>query len=69
MQVEELGKGIDELREIALAAQEEITMQNKVLDHLGERVGDVQEHVININTKLKQTLEEVSINRYFILRS
>eukprot|EP01035_Chromulina_nebulosa_P019369 gene19369-25236_t len=57
--IEEIGKGVDELREMALAAKEEVTLQNRMLDTLGTKIEDVHEHVVNINEKLKVTLEEV----------
>lgn len=63
----ELGKGIDELREIAVVAREEVTLQNKMLDTLQVRVDDVHDHVININAKLKETLEKVFTNTFHCL--
>lgn len=38
-EIEEIGKGVDILRELALAANEEIKIQNKMLDTLEEKVG------------------------------
>lgn len=51
---------MDQLRELAVAAHEEIKLQNVMLDTLGQKVDDVHEHVFNINADLKTTLEEVS---------
>jgi len=53
-----IGKGVDELRDIALAANEEIKMQSKMLDVLETKIDDVHEHVTTINVKLKTTLDE-----------
>lgn len=58
MEIEEIGKGIDELHQIARQANEEIKIQNKMLDVLEEKVNDVGESVQNVNEKLKVTLEK-----------
>lgn len=57
-EIVEIGKGVDILRELALAANEEVKIQNKMLDTLEEKVNDVHEHVSNINVRLLETLEK-----------
>jgi uncharacterized protein YlxW (UPF0749 family) len=54
-----IGEGVDVLHEIARAAREEITSQNRMLDTLEQKIDDVHEHVTNVNAQLKTTLEEV----------
>lgn len=50
---------MDVLRELALAANEEVKIQNKMLDTLEEKVNDVHDKVSGINGRLKVTLEKV----------
>lgn len=58
-QIEEIGKGVDILREIALAANEEVKIQNKMLDVLEEKVNEVHDHVTNLNGRMLETIEKV----------
>lgn len=58
-EIENIGKSVDELGEIARTAHDEIVLQNQLIDSLGNRVEDVHEHVTNINTQMKVILEEV----------
>eukprot|EP01033_Poteriospumella_lacustris_P012152 gene12152-8695_t len=58
-QIDEIGKGLDILRELAQQANEEVKLQNTMLDVLEEKVNDVQERVLNINERMKDTLEKV----------
>eukprot|EP00981_Chlorochromonas_danica_P012273 scaffold4731_cov175-Ochromonas_danica.AAC.19 len=58
-EIDEIGKGVDVLRELALAANEEVKIQNKMLDTLEEKVNDVHDKVSGINVRLKVTLEKV----------
>ena len=58
IEIVNIGKGVDELRDLALAANEEVKLQNKMLDVLETKIDDVHEHVTNVNAKLKTTLEE-----------
>lgn len=59
VQIDEIGKGLDILRELALQANEEVKLQNTMLDVLEEKVNDVQERVLNINERMKDTLDKV----------
>ena len=58
-QIEDIGKGLDVLRELALAANEEVKVQNRMLDGLEEKVNDVNEKVTNLNARMLETLEKV----------
>lgn len=46
------------LRELALQANEEVKIQNKMLDTLEEKVLFAGDHVLNINERMKVTLEQ-----------
>ena len=39
---------------------QEVRLQNRMLDQLESKIGDVQDHMITLNEKLKNTLEEVN---------
>lgn len=58
VQIEEIGKGLDILRELALQANEEVKLQNRMLDGLEEKVNDVHEKVSNLNERMLETLEK-----------
>ena len=59
---------MDELGEIALAANEEVKLQSVMLDTLEAKMDDVHEKVVHINEQLKNTLEEVHLwhNMYLL---
>ncbi len=46
------------MRELALAANDEVKIQNKMLDTLEEKVNNVHNHISNINVRLSETLEK-----------
>lgn len=58
IEIENIGKGVDDLHELAKVANEEIKLQSKMLDTLEAKIDDVHDHVTNVNAKLKTTLEE-----------
>lgn len=57
-EIELIGTGVDELKVIAQAQNQEVRLQNRMLDQLESKIGDVQDHMITLNEKLKNTLEE-----------
>jgi len=57
--LDEIGEGIKDLSEIAQMQQEEVKRQNVMLERVEEQMEQVQEHVTNVNTKMKETLDEV----------
>lgn len=58
IEIENIGKGVDDLHELAKMANEEVKLQSKMLDTLEAKIDDVHDHVTNVNAKLKTTLEE-----------
>lgn len=58
IEIEMIGKGVDELHELAKMANEEVRLQSRMLDVLEAKIDDVHDHVTNVNVKLKTTLEE-----------
>jgi len=58
-QLDVIGEGIQDLHEIALMQGEEVRRQNMMLDNMGRRIDAVHEKVLNVNSKMKDTLEEV----------
>ena len=49
-----------------MAANEEVKVQNKMLDTLEAKIDDVHDHVSNINSQLKTTLDEVRLELFAI---
>ena len=58
-QIEEIGKDVLDLHDIAIAQNEEVRKQNLMLDSLAGKIDNVHEHVSNVNHKMKNTLDEV----------
>lgn len=58
-QIAGIGRGVEELGALASRQAEEVTKQSIMLDDLHQRVEDVQEHVGQVNAKMKDTLEVV----------
>lgn len=47
-----------ELKYIALAQSEEVKLHNRMLDTMESKIESVQDQLLNVNAKLKTTLEE-----------
>lgn len=58
-QLDEIGEGIQDLSEIALMQNEEVRRQNIMLENVGNKIDGAQEHITNINSKMKETLDQV----------
>jgi SYP7 family syntaxin len=58
-QIDQIGEGIQDLAEIAQMQGEEVQRQNVMLDNLNNKIEDAQEHMTNVNLKMKETLQEV----------
>ena len=58
-EIAKLGEGVEELREIALAQNEQVKTQNIMLTDLEIKVDAVHDKVFHVNQRLKNTLEEV----------
>lgn len=53
-----IGLGLDELKTLALAQNNEVKLQNNMLESLENKIDGVHDQVSNINKRLKTTLEE-----------
>jgi syntaxin of plants SYP7 len=58
-QLDEIGEGIQDLAEIAALQGEEVKRQAIMLDSLNNKMDKVNERMVNVNAKMKDTLEEV----------
>ena len=58
-QIAGIGRGVEELGVLASRQAEEVTKQSIMLEDLNERVENVQEHVSQVNSKMKDTLDVV----------
>ena len=59
LEIEQIGRGVMDLQDLAIAQNEEIKRQNLMLDQLGKKIDNVHEHVSNVNGRMKDTLEKV----------
>lgn len=57
--LDEIGEGIQDLHELALRQGEEVQRQNQMLNEVGSKIDAAHEHMINVNAKMKDTLNEV----------
>lgn len=58
-QLDEIGEGIQDLAEIAALQGEEVKRQSVMLEVVNNKMDKVNERMISVNTKMKETLEEV----------
>jgi methyl-accepting chemotaxis protein len=58
-ELDEIGEGIQDLRELALRQGEEVRRQNVMLTNTASRIDEAHEHMTNVNAKMKETLKEV----------
>lgn len=58
-ELDQIGEGIQDLSELAQMQNEEVRRQNLMLDNVGQKIDDAQEHITTVNSKMKDTLEEV----------
>jgi hypothetical protein len=58
-QLDEIGEGIQDLAEIAALQGEEVKRQSVMLDNVNQKMDKVNERIVSVNTKMKDTLEEV----------
>mmetsp|Transcript_244 Transcript_244/g.390 ORF Transcript_244/g.390 Transcript_244/m.390 type:complete len:326 (+) Transcript_244:115-1092(+) len=58
-QLDEIGQGIQDLAEIAQMQNEEVRRQNIMLENVENKIDDAHDHITNINSKMKETLDEV----------
>ena len=57
--LDEIGEGIQDLQELALRQGEEVRRQNAMLEQTTARIDKAHEHMTNVNSKMKDTLNEV----------
>ncbi|CAM9151853.1 unnamed protein product [Ectocarpus fasciculatus] len=57
-EIELVGEGVDQLKVLAQAQNQEVRLQNRMLSTLEERMEEVQDHVITVNERMKTTLAE-----------
>jgi hypothetical protein len=57
--LDEIGEGIQDLHELAQGMGEEVARQNVMLNSVGQKIDGAHEHMVNVNAKMKETLEEV----------
>jgi t-SNARE complex subunit (syntaxin) len=60
-EIDDIDKGVDQLGELARMARDEVKLQSTMLDTIEEKMDDVHERVVTLNTKMKKTLEEVGV--------
>merc|ERR1712238_396178 len=59
LQLDEIGEGIQDLAEIAQQQGEEVRLQTQMLDKVDKKLDKNLERMTTVNTKIKDTLEEV----------
>lgn len=52
---------VERLGEMAKNIQEELQIQDRMVDDLGNRIDTAQEHVANVNTRMKVSSAAVSV--------
>lgn len=59
LQLDEIGEGIQDLAEIAQRQGEEVALQGQMLDKVDKKIDKNLERMTKVNTRMKDTLEEV----------
>jgi len=59
LQLDEIGEGIQDLAEIAQQQGEEVRLQNQMLDKVDKKLDKNLERMTTVNTRMKDTLDEV----------
>jgi len=58
-QLDQIAEGIQDLQDIANLQGEEVAHQTQMLDQLHGKMDNANERVVNVNERMKETLEEV----------
>jgi len=58
-ELDEIGEGIKDLNEIAQMQNEEVQRQNIMLNNVEEKIDQAAEHIVTVNEKMKETLNQV----------
>ena len=59
LQLDEIGEGIQDLAEIAQQQGEVVALQSQMLDRVDQKIDKNLERMTKVNTRMKETLEEV----------
>ena len=59
LQLDEIGEGIQDLAEIAQQQGEEVALQSQMLDRVDKKIDKNLERMTKVNSRMKETLEEV----------
>ena len=59
LQLDAIGEGIQDLAEIAQQQGEEVALQSQMLDKVDAKIDKNLERMTKVNTRMKETLEEV----------
>ena len=59
LQLDEIGEGIQDLAELAQQQGEEVALQSQMLDRVDKKLDKNLERMTKVNTRMKDTLEEV----------
>ena len=59
IQLETIGEGLQDLSEIAKMQNEEVRRQNAMLETVGSKIIEANDHITNVNQRMKETLAEV----------
>jgi t-SNARE complex subunit (syntaxin) len=59
IQLDAIGEGIQDLAEIAQQQGEEVALQNQMLDTVDSKIDKNLDRMTKVNTRMKETLEEV----------
>ncbi|GAB5030092.1 soluble nsf attachment protein receptor [Nannochloropsis oceanica] len=57
--LDQIERGVEDLRDIALRANEGVRTTNVMLENLEQKIIDVQDHLDRVNKKMKTTLQQV----------
>ncbi|KAJ1641096.1 hypothetical protein T492DRAFT_923090 [Pavlovales sp. CCMP2436] len=67
VELEEISNGVQDLRHIALDMKEEVRLQSAMVDEITNKVDGANDHLHNLNRKMKNALKEVrSADRFII---
>ncbi|GMH59545.1 hypothetical protein TL16_g02852 [Triparma laevis f. inornata] len=58
--ISQIGNGVEDLKDLALRQNEEVKMQNVMLSDMADRMDAVSGQITNINSRMKETLRNVS---------
>ncbi|KAJ3369842.1 hypothetical protein GGF31_004914 [Allomyces arbusculus] len=66
-ELDEIGAGVQVLKQIAIQMGEEVDKQNEMLDKIDTKVDKAQEHLVSVNMKMKEALDGVMKGDKFLV--